>query len=147
MVNPIVHPTSYPTHIPFIPSESTLPFVRYSNFNNLPWKSKVKVMGEVKVESHNMGPTFDSHPFHFMSIGHPIPKMCQIWQVFGPWASPYGENDHDSAQLQAQTILQNLERRNSVKRLQRYGFCKSDCHSPTCPDCDDNTPPVRRAEG
>ena len=32
-VNPIVHPTSYPTHIPFIPSESTLSFLSYSNFN------------------------------------------------------------------------------------------------------------------
>ena len=32
-VNPIVHPTSYPTHIPFIPCESTLPFLNYSNFN------------------------------------------------------------------------------------------------------------------
>ena len=25
-------------HIPFIPSESTLPFLRYNNFNVLPWK-------------------------------------------------------------------------------------------------------------
>ena len=49
-VNTIVHLTSYPTHIPFIPSESTLPFLRYSNFNILPWKSEVKVMGEVKIE-------------------------------------------------------------------------------------------------
>ena len=56
-VNPIVPPTSYPTHIPFIPSESTLPFLRYSNFNILPWKSKVKVMGEVKVQSHNVSLT------------------------------------------------------------------------------------------
>ena len=28
-VNPIVHPISYPTHIPFIPCESTLPFLNY----------------------------------------------------------------------------------------------------------------------
>ena len=45
-VNTIVHPTSYPTHIPFVPSESTLPFLRYSNFNILPWKSKVNVIPE-----------------------------------------------------------------------------------------------------
>ena len=53
-INPIAHPISYPTHIPFIPSESTLPFLNYSNFNILPWKSKVKIMGEVKVWSHNV---------------------------------------------------------------------------------------------
>ena len=56
--NPIVHRTSYPTHIPFITSESTLPFLGYSNFNILPWKFKVKVMGEVKVWSHKVSLTF-----------------------------------------------------------------------------------------
>ena len=56
-VNTIVHPTSYPTHIPFVPSESTLPFLRYSNFNILPWKSKVNVMAEVKVWRHNVSVT------------------------------------------------------------------------------------------
>ena len=123
-VNPIVHPTWYLTHIPFIPSKSTLPFLSYSNFNILLSKSKVKVMGEVKVWSHNVTLTFyqltslsfhvnrpshswdmtfskfdlenprsrswkrwtlkvttwvqhsiDSHPFHSMSIGHPIHKI------------------------------------------------------------------------
>ena len=27
--NPIVHPTLYPTHIYFIPSQSTFPFLKY----------------------------------------------------------------------------------------------------------------------
>ena len=54
MIKPIVHPTSHPTHIPFIPSELNFPFLRYSNVNILPWKSKVKVIGEVKVQSCNM---------------------------------------------------------------------------------------------
>ena len=75
MLNPIVHPTSDPTHIPFIPSESTLPFLSYSNFNILPWKSKVKVMGEVKVWRHNVSLTFYLHPFRSMSIGHPVPEI------------------------------------------------------------------------
>ena len=46
------------TYIPFIPCQSTLPLLRYSIFKIWPWKSKVKVMGEVDIESHNMGPTF-----------------------------------------------------------------------------------------
>ena len=72
-VNPIAHPTSYPTHIPFILSESTLPLLRYSNFNILPSKSKVKVMGEVKVWSHIVSLTFyrlTSFSFHVNQSSH-----------------------------------------------------------------------------
>ena len=46
------------THIPFIPCQSALPFLRYCIFKIWPWKSKVKVIGEGNLESHNMGPTF-----------------------------------------------------------------------------------------
>ena len=45
------------THIPFIPCWSALPFLRCSYLKNWPWKSKVKVMGEVKVQSHNVSLT------------------------------------------------------------------------------------------
>ena len=47
------------THILFVPCWSALPFLGYSYFKIRHWKVKVKVMGEVKVESHNMGPTFN----------------------------------------------------------------------------------------
>ena len=46
------------THIPFVPCQSAIPFLRYSIFKIWLWISKVKVMGEVDIESHNMGPTF-----------------------------------------------------------------------------------------
>ena len=46
------------THIPFVPCQSALPFLRYNIFKIWPWKSKVKVMGEGQIESHNMGPIF-----------------------------------------------------------------------------------------
>ena len=52
-----------------------LPFLSYSNFNILPWKSKVKVMGEVKVWSHNVSTILLTHPFRSMSISHPIPEI------------------------------------------------------------------------
>ena len=52
------------------------PFLSYSNFNILPSKPKVKVMGEVKVWSHNVSlKSINSHPFRSMSIGHPIPEI------------------------------------------------------------------------
>ena len=43
------------THIPFVPCQSALPFLRYSIFKIWTWKSRVKVMGEVTVQSHNVG--------------------------------------------------------------------------------------------
>ena len=43
------------THTPFVPCQSALPFLRYSIFKIWPWKSRVKVMGEVIVQSHNVG--------------------------------------------------------------------------------------------
>ena len=43
------------THIPFVPCQSALPFLRYSIFKSWPWKSRVKVIGEVTVQSHNVG--------------------------------------------------------------------------------------------
>ena len=101
-VNPIVHPTSYPTHIPFIPSESTL------QFQNSPWKFKVRVIPEghivgitpyrlislsfdVDEPSHSYVQLFknlkvttwiqhslDSHPFRCMSFGYSIPEIRLI---------------------------------------------------------------------
>ena len=43
------------SHIPFIPSQSAIPLLRYDSFKILPLKSKVKVMVEVKFESHKVG--------------------------------------------------------------------------------------------
>ena len=77
-VNPIVHPTSNPTHIHFIPSESTLPLLSYhsySNFNIWTWKSKVKVMGEVKVWSHNVSLTF----YRVTSLSFHVNRPSHSW--------------------------------------------------------------------
>ena len=76
-VNPIVHPTSYLTHIPFIPSESTLPFLSYSNFNILPWKFTIKVMGEVKVWSHEVSLTF----YRLTSLSFPVNQASHSWHT------------------------------------------------------------------
>ena len=72
-----MHPTSYPTHIPFIPSESTLPFLSYSNFKNLPSKSKVKVMGEVWSQCHGWG-----------SKSQCESNILSTHIPFAPWQSP-----------------------------------------------------------
>ena len=56
-------------HIPFISCYSTTPFLKYSLFS----KFDFEVMGEVKVQSHNICPTpywFTSLSFHFSCTQH-----------------------------------------------------------------------------
>ena len=60
-------------HIPFIPCWSALPFLRCSYLKNWPWKSKVKVMGDVQVQSHNVSLTsywLTSFLFHVNLASH-----------------------------------------------------------------------------
>ena len=59
-------------HILFIPCQSALPFLRYSIFEIWPWKSRVKVIGEVTVQNHNVGLTSYRPTSLPMSIGPPI---------------------------------------------------------------------------
>ena len=40
------------TQVPFVPCQSAIPFLSYSIFKIWTWKSKVKVMSEVDIESH-----------------------------------------------------------------------------------------------
>ena len=64
------------THIPLIPCQSAIPFLRYDFFKIWPWKSKVKIMVEVKVESHRVGVTsYHLTFFSSMSIGPSIPEI------------------------------------------------------------------------
>ena len=63
------------THIHFIPCQSAMPFLRYDFFKIWPWKSKVKVMGEVNIESHNMGPTF----YRLTSLSFHVKRPCHSW--------------------------------------------------------------------
>ena len=61
------------THIPFLPCRLDLPFLEYSHLKIWYWKFKVKIMSEVKVENHNMGPTFNwltSLSFHVNWASH-----------------------------------------------------------------------------
>ena len=45
------------TYIPFVPRQSGIPFLSYDFFKIWPWKSRVKVMDEVTLQSHNVGLT------------------------------------------------------------------------------------------
>ena len=102
-------------HIPFVPCQSALPILRYSIFKIWPWKSKVKVKwpwcctttyganGQITMRLHNyrsrqvhetLNGVNPSSSFRDMRSAKSGPNLWQIWQVFGPWASPYGANGH-----------------------------------------------------
>ena len=75
------------THIAFVPCQSALQFLTYSIFKIWPWKSRVKVMGEVTIQSHNVGLTsyrLTSLLFHVNRPSHSwVMTFFKIW----PWNS------------------------------------------------------------
>ena len=80
-------PNILSTHIPFVPCQSALPFLTYSIFKIWPSKSRVKVMGEVTIQSHNVGLTsyrLTSLLFHVNRPSHSwVMTFFKIW----PWNS------------------------------------------------------------
>ena len=75
------------THIPFVPCRSGIPFLSYDFFKIWPWKSRVKVTGEVTVQSHKVGLTsyrLTSLSFHVNLASHYwVKDFFKIW----PWNS------------------------------------------------------------
>ena len=133
------------THIPFVPCQSALPFLRYSIFKIWPCIFKVKVMGEGNVESHKVGvtsyrpwkskvkvkwpwcctttgldnsikPQMEKSIQWFQRYGLRKfwPKCCLILQVFGPWASPNRANGQITMTLHNYRSRQVHETLNGV---------------------------------
>ena len=61
------------THIPFIPYQSALPFLRYSIFKIWPWKSKVKVIAQ----GHKVGIT----PYRLISPSFHVDWPSYSWDT------------------------------------------------------------------
>ena len=88
------------TDTTFVPCQSALPFLRYSIFKFWPRKSRVKVMGEVTVQSHNVGLTsyrFTSLLFH---VNWPSHSWDTAFSKFDLENQGSRSNDPDVAQLQ-----------------------------------------------
>ena len=87
------------THIPFIPCQSSIPFLSYDFFKIWPWKSRVKVIGEVTLQSHNLGVIsyrLTSLSFQVNRASHSwVTTFSQIW----PWKS--------SVKVMGEVILQS----------------------------------------
>ena len=55
------------TYIPFVPCQLAFLFLRYGYLKNWPWKSSIKLMKEIQVQGHIMGPKsyqLTSRSFH-----------------------------------------------------------------------------------
>ena len=72
------------TNIPFVPCQSGLPFLRYSIFKIWPWKSRVKVMGEVTVDIHNVGLT-SYWLIPFVPCQSALPFLDSWYSIFNIW--------------------------------------------------------------
>ena len=109
-------------HIPFVPCQSAIPFLRYDFFKIWPSKSKVMVMVEVKVENHKVGVTsLTSLSFHVNRLFQSRDIKFSKFDLENP---RWRWNDYDIAQLQVWTIPYNFEWYKSIQQLQRYGFHK-----------------------
>ena len=65
------------THILFVPCQSGIPFLSYDFFKVWPWKSKVKVMGEVDIESHNVGLAY----YRLTSLQFHVNRPSHFWDT------------------------------------------------------------------
>ena len=85
------------TYIPFIPCQWAMPFLRYDFFKIWPWKSKVTVTVEVKVESHKVDVAF----YRFTSFSFHVNRPSHSWDTtFSKFENPRSRsNDHDVTQL------------------------------------------------
>ena len=61
------------THIPLVPCQSALPFLRYSIFKILPWKFKVKVIAQ----GHKVGIT----PYRLISLSFHVDRPSHSWDT------------------------------------------------------------------
>ena len=74
------------THIPFVPCQSAIPFLRYDFFKIWPWKSKVKVMGEVDIKSQHGSNILSIH-IPLIPCQSAIPFLRYDFFKIWPWKS------------------------------------------------------------
>ena len=65
------------THIHFVSRQSGIPFLIYDFFKIWPWKSEVKVMSEVTVQSHNVGLT----SYRLSSLSFHVNRPSHSWDT------------------------------------------------------------------
>ena len=101
-----------------------------------PWASPCGSNGQIYMTLHNyrsrqvhetLNEVNPSSGFIYMYSAKYGPNLCQIWQVLGPWASPYGANWQMTLPFRGPYNSIKLWVGKSVKRLQ------SGSHTPAHP--------------
>ena len=87
-----------------------------------------------------------SNNFRDMRSAKSGPNLWQNWQVFGPWASPYGANGHLTMTVHTYRPRQ-FHRMEKIHQAVTKIWVPQVWQPPARPNRDDNTPPARRAEG
>ena len=122
-----------------------------------PWASPYGANGQIIRTLHNyrsrqvhetLNGVNPSSSFRDMRSAKSGPNLWQIWQVFGPWAIPYGANGHMTMPMHTYRPRQFHRTSNGENPSSGYRDMGSAIWQPAArPDRDDNTPPARRAEG
>ena len=88
-----------------------------------------------------------SSGFREMRSAKSGPNLCQIWQVFGLWVSPYGANGQMTIPVHNYRPRQFHRTSNGGNPSRGYRNMGSESLAAARPNRDDNTPPARRADG
>ena len=86
------------THILFVPCQSGIPLLSYDFLKIWPWNSKVKVMGEVTVQSDNVGVTSYWHTSLLFHVNRPSHSWNTAFSKFDLENQGSRSNDPDVAQ-------------------------------------------------
>ena len=119
-----------------------------------PWASPYGANGQITMMLHNyrsrpvhetLNRVNPSCSFRDMCSAKSGPNLWQIWQVFGPWASPYGAMGKMTMTVHKFHRTSNGENPSSSYRY----MCSASLAAarPLARNRDNNTPPARRAEG
>ena len=121
-----------------------------------PWASPYGANGQTTMTLHNyrsrqvhktLNGVNPSSSFRDMRSAKSGPNLWQIWQVFGPWASPYGANGQITMTVHNYRPRQFHRTSNGENPTSGYRDMGSASLAAARPNRDDNTPPARRAEG
>ena len=121
------------THIPLVPFQSALPFLRYSIFKIWPWRSRVKVKqpwcctttgldNSIELRMVQIHPAV-SKIWVPQSLAKMLPDLTSFWPMGEPIWSKWA-NNYDVAQLQVLTNPWNFKWGKSIQRFQRYKIRK-----------------------
>ena len=125
-----------------------------------PWANPYGANGQINMAVHGyryrqvhgtLNGVHSSSCFRDMRSANSGPNLWHVWQVFGPWASPYGANGYITMTVHNYRHIQFHRTSNGENPSTGYRDMGSAnlaaARLPACPERDDNTLPARRAEG